>query len=203
MKKQINNDNRQTGSKSRHIPEENASTGIGPQEWERAKTKVGNTVRARLAWALRFAQQDPAELTAGELLDDRVRLRAFTRPTLVLKEPLPLWQLPGAASVAMARREIANILVPLKPGQTRRVKIETTGIVSCAGADEPPTVGFMDQTGGAVMQFILLLNEYRNELRRCEDPKCRRWYIGRPNKHFCLITCLSRVTTERLRKGEK
>jgi hypothetical protein len=176
---------------------------IAPREFEGAKDKVGRTARARLAWALQFAQQDPEELTAGELLDARIMLHAFSHPSDTWDSPVQLVYLPDAASVAEARREIASLLLPLKPNQIRTGKIELTYEVSCTKADGPPVVGFMSRTGGAVMGFIHLLNEYRTELRRCRDPKCRHWLTGRPNKHFCSITCLSRTTTERLRKGAK
>lgn len=177
---------------------------IAPREFEGAKDKVGRTARARLAWALQFAQQDPGELTAGDLLNDRVRLHAFNHHRDVWDSPVELFCLPNAAAVAMARRELANILLPRKPGaEFRTGRIEVTYEVSWASADGPPVVGFMDQTGGAVRRFIELLNEYGTELRRCQDPKCRHWFIGRPNKQFCSTTCLSRTTTERLRKGGK
>lgn len=204
-------DNHRKDAQSRHISKMDALTSfmndqgitVGPKEWVRAKDVVGRKARARLAWALQFAQQDPTELTSGELLDDRLRLRAFTRPEWVMDEPIDLFCMPNADSVAMARREIANILLPLKPGQSCSIKIELTLFVSCSSADGPPMVGFMDKTGGAVTRFVDLLNEYRSELRRCGDPKCRHWFVGRPNKAFCSTTCLSRMTTERLRAGRK
>src|ERR1019366_5365631 len=175
-----------------------------PRQLELAKTIVGVTPRKRLAWALRFAQQDPGELTAGELLDDRIRLEAFNHPDDAGDSPVQLVFLLDAASVAAVRREIAGMLLPLKPNQIREgKKIELIWNVSCTEADGPPVVWFESRTGGAVTGFVHLLNEYRTELRRCEDPKCRHWFIGRPNKHFCSTTCLSRVTTEKSRKGGK
>lgn len=197
----IKKDNRKSGSKSRHIPEVDS---VGPRELERAKDAVGRKARERLAWALEFAQQDLAELTPGDLLNDRIRVRAFMRPTEIWNSDFPLSALPAAFDVAMIRRECANMLQPLKAGEIRGGEIRLTYQVAPDREGRPRVeIGTMDPTSGATLRFAELLEEYGSELRRCEDPKCRRWFIGRSNKQFCTTTCLSRVTTERLRTGGK
>jgi hypothetical protein len=195
--KQKSNPHQKT-AKSRHRKEN--VTRIRPSEVKAAQRMVGDQRRDQLAWALHFAQQNPDELTAGELLNDRVSLRAFTRPAMVLEEPMPLAWFPEAEA---ARQKFAAILLPLEPGQTRYGKIVVTYQVSCTSADSAPVIGFMDESGGALMRFIDLLNELHDDVRRCQDPRCKKWFTGPLNKTFCTSACLSRVTSERLRKGRK
>lgn len=188
-------------TKSRHIPEADA---VSAAELERAKDVVGRKRKDRLVWALQFAQQDVDQLTAGDLLNDRLRVRAFIRPTEVWNAPLPLSSLPAHLDVAAIRREFVNMLRPLKAGEISGGEIRLLYQVAPDHEGRPRVeVGTMDPTSSAALRFAEMLEEYGTELRRCEDPKCRRWFIGRSNKQFCMTTCLSRVTTARLRTGAK
>jgi hypothetical protein len=109
--------------------------------------------------------------------------------------------MPDAKSVAEVRSEIADMLDPNKADQKRWCAIDLSYQMLWPETDEPPVVLLRDQTAWAVKLFIDSFNQYRDQMRRCEDEKCRRWFIGRRNKQFCSTVCLSRVTTERLRKG--
>jgi len=177
---------------------------VSPRELERAKDAVGRKAKDRLAWALEFAQQNVDELTPGELLDDRIRLRAFIRPTEVWSAPVLLSSLPAAIDVVIVRREFAGMLQPVSDTVQRGGEIV---LMYMMGRDHEgrPTIdiGTGDPVSGATLRFAELLEQYGPEMRRCADPKCRRWFVGRQNKDYCTTTCLSRVTTERLRKGEK
>jgi hypothetical protein len=193
-------DKHRMSTKSRHIQEVEK---VEPRELEGAQKLVGDKPEKRLAWALEFAQKDLAELTAGDLLNDRIRVRAFIHPTERWTAPMPMSSLPGPGDVAMIRVEFANMLQPVKAGEQHGGWIQLMYEVVPFRDGRPMVhLGTMDPVNGATLRFAQLLEEFGHELRRCEDPKCRRWWIGRRNKQFCTIKCLSRVTTERLR-GEK
>ena len=118
---------------------------------------------------------------------------------------MPMSALPRAGDVAAVRMEFANMVQPVEAGKIHRGGEIRLMYEVVPFPDGRPMVhlGTMDPVNGATLRFAQLLEEFGHELRRCEDLKCRRWFIGRRNKQFCTIKCLSRVTTEKLRKGGK
>jgi hypothetical protein len=186
-------DNQQMQSKSRHIPEDDVS----PHALERAQEEVGRTRKARLAWALEFAQQDVEELTPGDLLDDRINVKIFLEPRLRF-DGLPL-----ASVVAALREKFAAALRPPPPGPRRFFDIQLTYEMAFVAGRPAIHVAAMDPIGSGVLTFAELLRDHGLQMRRCADPKCKKWFVGRANKDFCTTTCLSRITTERLRKEKK
>jgi hypothetical protein len=190
----MGNDKLQSEPLSRHIAGADA---LSPRELEHAQTAVGRTRKERLAWALEFAQQNVEELTPGHLLDDRIEVQVFLRPRLVMSG------LPGPGDVAKIREKFAAALRPPPPGPRHFYDIQLTYEMVFAAQRPAIRVAAMDPIGSALLTFAELLEEHGADMRRCADPKCKRWFVGRSNKDFCTTTCLSRVTTERLRKGEK
>jgi len=64
----------------------------------------------------------------------------------------------------------------------------------------------------AALRLALLMGHARHPLKSCGAPKaggkpgerCGRWFVGRPNRYYCSLTCASRVTTRRARlRGRK
>lgn len=190
----MGNDNLQIEPISRHIAEEDA---VSPRELEHAQAVIGRTRKERLAWALEFAQQDVEDLSPGHLLDDRIEMQVFLRPRLVMSVP------PIPSVVSEIREKFAAALRPPPPGPRHFYDIQLTYEMVFAAQRPAIRVCAMDPIGSALLTFAELLEEHGSDMRRCADPKCKRWFAGRSNKDFCTITCLSRVTTERLRKGGK
>ena len=174
---------------------------ISEREFEAARDFVGRNGRDRFAWILGYAQRDPTMMTLGERLDDQVKLTAFAHPhedwPNAFQREMNMIKVPGYVEDEFAARtRLKEIIDAMNNHRDHRWTQELDFHVT---THDPPYIRVWDDTDSVLRKFVDLYAEFRTELRRCADEKCQHLFIGRPNKHYCSTSCLSRTTTQRSR----
>ncbi len=177
-------------------------------EIEKVKAKLGDKAD-RLAWALAFAQENLKEASPGWWTDAQVTLAALTGAGGRSR---------GDQSEVLTREEIQEVQHQFTRYVREWVSIRkvTLGRSTLAlgielatgpGGEEEAALRFdfklpkSYSPDRVAFELALLLVPNGSMVKVCEAPKawgeagekCGRWFLGRPNRRYCSLTCQSRA----------
>ena len=183
-------------------------------EIEKTKAKLGDKAD-RLAWALDFAQENLGEASPGWWTDAQLTLAALTRAGGRTR---------GSQSEVLTREEIQGVQRRFARyvGEwisKRRVRLGRSTqelwieLETGPGGEEEAALRFDLKLPKAyspdrvAFELALLLMPNGSMVKVCQAPKawgkgekCSRWFLGRPNRRYCSLTCQSRAGA-RLARG--
>ncbi len=187
-------------------------------EIAKVKTKLGDKAD-RLAWALAFAQENLGEASPGWWTDVQVTLAALTGAGGRNR---------GDQTEVLTREEIQEVQrrfarYVTEWVSTRRVKLgrSTVDLViepaPGPGGEEEAAIRWNLKLPNpyspdrAAFELALLLVPNGFMVKVCDAPKawgeagekCGRWFLGRPNRRYCSLTCQSRAGARLARAPER
>ena len=187
---------------------------VATAEIARVKAKLKDK-EARLMWALDFAQQNLGDASAGWWTDTQVTLAALTGAGGRSR---------GTQSEVLTKEEIQEVQRRLARYleewiSQRRVTLGRLrqdlwiGVESGPGGEEVAALRTEWQLpkpytpDRVAFELALLLEPHGTAVRVCEAPKawgkagerCGRWFLGRPNRRYCSLTCQSRAGARKVR----
>jgi hypothetical protein len=155
-----------------------------------------------LQWALRFAQEDFSELHAGDILNRRLELTAFASPDWYWRHADDHAPMPVAT-----RDDVFTAHQMFQTAITKGIELLPAGFALEIVLDEKKRPEFKiaaeDGRYLAFWKFGELINEFRDQLRRCADTQCGHWFIGPKGKEYCSTQCVNRVAKDRERHPER
>lgn len=205
---------------------------IGAADLMRVYNRVGRNAKARLRWALGFAQRELDGLPPSEWANLRWEMFAFAqfriaadaveRPEAeaALREagrggrryPMHV-QLPTDRTLRETQAEYRRIVAELvRHGQVLVGPLEVRywiirGYTAQRDIAHPATAELAVETKGGVQgveSLVHLLGAYAHLVQVCPEPKCQRWFVaGRTNQQFCSTRCQSRHTTRAKRDRDE
>jgi len=187
---------------------------VATAEIARVKAKL-RTKDAQLAWALDFAQQNLGDASAGWWTDTQVTLAALTgagghsrgyQSEVLTKEEIQAVQRQFAQYV---EEWVSNRRVTLG-SQPQELWIEPAtgpGGEDVAALRFELTLPRPYSPNRVAFELALLLVPDGTAVRVCQAPKawgkagelCGRWFLGRPNRRYCSLTCQSRAGARKVR----
>jgi hypothetical protein len=195
------------------IPRRVDSAAVTVDQICRAANQMGDTAEKKLRWALGFAAQDLTELTAGDWVNLKLQLAAFSTPIRrVLQETAVTEQLPVDSNAFPTKKEVEKIHntfdTLLQTFQSEHsVSFAYQGKISfnlLQGRDGKYSLGYgvSDYVVRCMIALARLLGELGERVQTCPAKKdgCgKRFVASRTDQQYCSTTCVSRATTRRRR----
>jgi hypothetical protein len=202
-----------------------AMSGGGPrnqipaEQFEEAAKKVGQKSKARLSWAIKFAQESVEQMTFGDWYNAQLESGAFLNPHLAFAEKKsksipfsPVFFL-SRDQVKKAKEEFLH-LIKAATGvgfsfhvSQLSVNVDANGISYVTNEANLSDSGKHSkaQLEQAMLRLAQLLSTHWGYVGLCDRKRhgCGRYFLkSRTDQQFCTKTCLNRSTTYRQRGKE-
>lgn len=182
-----------------------------PEEIEAASQRIEAENGRRVGWAVRFAQKDLRNMTAGDWYNLRLDLAAFILPFQGTKEDVTLLSRHEVRQLHQRFRAVLSELIRVgrvKIGGYRSIELvrEQTGATTMlvkASSSASPTQPY-------ILYLSILLFERQHLVKACPAPalrdtrgeSCGQWFLARrPNQVYCSRRCQTRESTRAFRQA--